>query len=244
MLPLEWLGLAWLRTLMLALTVYVFLPALRLNLPRIAARIRLSALHVYYLLIAFWEVVTVGILLLLVRSEGLPLSTLGFKGGISLEGVLYALGGVLVGGLLYPAIQRLMKALGWPMFWRRSEDRDPFPHTSDHLATKGGIVAMILVVVVVIPLLEEIIYRGYVQTALMQHLDSVFVSFLLSSLIFASVHALSGPGFMLLIFLGAFLISFVYWKTGSIYPCVLMHGLNTLVGEIIAPALEGRGKRG
>jgi hypothetical protein len=154
MLPLEWLGLAWLRTVMLALTVYVFLPALRLDMRRIASRIGLSALHVYYLIIAFWEAVTVAALLALSSHRGLPLSALGFQGTLSLEGVLYAVASVIIGGVLYPAIQWLMKTLGWSMFWPRRDDRDPFPRTSSHLATRRGLASMILIVVACIPILE------------------------------------------------------------------------------------------
>jgi membrane protease YdiL (CAAX protease family) len=244
MLRLEWLPLAWLRTGMLALTVYALFPLLRLNLRKVASRIKLGELHVYYLIIALWSVVTVAILFYLMGANGIPLETLGFRGGLSLEGMLYAIGGVIVGGLLYPVVQRLMEALGWGMVWQRREDRDWFPRTSDYLNTKRGLVAMVIVVVICIPILEEIIYRGYVFTALRQNLDSLFVVFVLTSLIFASIHCLAGPGFMLLIFLGTFVMSFAYWKTSSLYPCILMHALNTLMGEIVFPLLEKTGKKG
>jgi hypothetical protein len=62
MLRLEWLPLAWLRTGMLALTLYVLLPLLRLNLRKIASVIKLGELHVYYLIIVFWEIITVAII--------------------------------------------------------------------------------------------------------------------------------------------------------------------------------------
>jgi membrane protease YdiL (CAAX protease family) len=244
MLKLEWLPLAWLRTGMLALTVYAILPLLGLNLRKIASVVKLGELHVYYAIIVFWEIVTVAILFYLMGANGIPLDTLGLRGGPSLEGILYAIGGVIVGGLLYPIVQRLMKALGWSMFWQRREDRDWFPRTGDYLSSKRGIVAMSLIVVVCIPILEEVIYRSYVQTVLFQNLDHVFLAFLFTSLIFTSIHCLSGPGFMLLIFLGTFLISFVYWRTGSIYPCILMHALNTLLGEIVFPLVEKTGKQG
>jgi membrane protease YdiL (CAAX protease family) len=244
MLKLEWLPLAWLRTGMLALTVYAILPLLGLNLRKIASAVKLGGLHVYYAIIVFWEIVAVAILFYLMGANDIPLDILGLRGGLSFEGILYAIGGVIVGGLLYPIVQRLMRALGWSMFWRRREDRDWFPRTSDYLNTKRGLIAMVIIVVICIPFLEEIIYRGYVQTALLQNLDSVFLAFLFTSLIFTSIHCLSGPGFMLLIFLGTFLISFVYWRTGSIYPCILMHALNTLMGEIIFPLLEKKGKIG
>lgn len=47
---------------------------------------------------------------------------------------------------------------------------------------------------------------------------------------------------MLYIFLGTFILSFVYWKFENIYLCILMHAANTLSGEIAIPLQEKRGK--
>jgi membrane protease YdiL (CAAX protease family) len=244
MLSLEWLPLAWLRTGMVALTLYVFFPRLPLTFSKVASKLKLSQLHVYYAMIAFWEFVTVAVLFSLLKLSDLPLSALGLRGRFSLEGALYVAVGVVAGACLYPAVQSLVRAFGYDMFWRRSADREWFPRTSEYLTTKRGIVSMFFIVVICIPILEEIIYRGYILTVLLQNLDSVFVAFVLTSLIFASIHCLSGPGFILYIFLGTFISSFVYWKFGSIYPCILMHSLNTLIGEIIIPLLEKKGKIG
>jgi len=244
MLRLEWLPLAWLRTCMLALTLYFFFPLLSLSLRKVASKIKLWELHVYYLIIAFWEIVTVAILFYLLKLNALPLSIVGLGGSLSLEGMLYAIGGVVVGGLLYPVVQSLMKVLGGDMFWRRREDKDWFPRTSEYLTTKRGLISMFFIVVICIPVVEEIIYRGYVLTVLLQNLDSIFIAFVLTSLIFASIHCLAGPGFMLLIFFSSFISSFLYWKFANIYPCILLHSLGTLMGEIIIPLLEKKGKRG
>jgi membrane protease YdiL (CAAX protease family) len=243
-LRIEWLPLAWLRTVMLVLTLYAILPAVSLNLHKIGSRLKLWELNVYYFIIVFWELVAVAILFYLLRSNKIPLNAVGLSGGLSLEGVLYTIGGVVVGGLLYPVVQTLIKSLGWDMFWRRREDRDWFPRTSKYLTKKPGFISMFLIVVICIPILEEIIYRGYVLSVLLQHLDSTFIAFVLTSLIFASIHCLAGIGFMLYIFLGTFVSSFLYWRLGNIYPCILMHSANTLIGEIVIPLIEKRGKKG
>lgn len=244
MLRIEWLPLAWLRTGMLALTLYVILPAVSLNLRKIDSRIKLWELHVYYLIIAFWELVAVAIIFYLLRSNRIPLNAIGLSGGLSLEGVLYTIGGVIVGGLQYPFVQILIKSLGWDIFWRCCEDRDWFPRTSGYLTTKRGLVSTFLIVVICIPVLEEIIYRGYVLSVMLQHIDSTLIAFVLTSLIFASIHCIAGPGFMLYIFLGTFISSFLYWRFGNIYPRILMHSANTLIGEIVIPILEKKGKKG
>ena len=118
MLRIEWLPLAWLRTVMLALTLYAILPAVSLNLHKIGSRIKLWELNVYYFIIVFWELVAVALLFYLLRSNKIPLNAVGLSGGLSLGGVLYTIGGIVVGGLLYPVVQILIKSLGWDMFWR------------------------------------------------------------------------------------------------------------------------------
>jgi membrane protease YdiL (CAAX protease family) len=242
MLKLGWLPLAWLRTGMLALTLYFFFPLLSLSLRKAAHKIRLWELHVYYLIIIFWEIVTVAILFYLLKLNNLPLDTIGLRGRLSFGAIVYVIIGSIVGGILYPAVRSLVKVFGWDMFWHRREDKDWFPRTSGYLRTRRGIISMFSIVVICIPILEEIIFRGYVLTVLLQNLDSIFVAFILTSLIFASIHCLAGPGFMLFIFLGTFIMSFLYWKFGNIYPCILLHSLNTLIGEIIIPIMEKKGK--
>jgi membrane protease YdiL (CAAX protease family) len=242
MLNLEWLPLAWFRTGMLALVIYVAFPLFSLSLRKISSKIKLSELHLYYMTIAFWEIVTVAILFYLLKLNDLPLSAMGLRGSLSFMAIVYVIIGTIVGGILYPAVRSLMKVFGLDMFWQRQKGTDWFPRDSKYLAGKKNIISMFFIVVICIPILEEIIYRGYVLTVLLQNLDSVFVAFVLTSLIFASIHCLAGPGFMLFIFLGTFIMSFLYWKFGNIYPCILLHSINTLIGEIIIPALEKKGK--
>jgi membrane protease YdiL (CAAX protease family) len=104
------------------------------------------------------------------------------------------------------------------MFWPRSEGKNWFPKDIEYLSTKRGIVSMFLIVVICIPILEEIIYRGYVFTALSQNLNNIFLVFVLTSLIFASIHCLAGPGFMLYIFLGTLFCPFYIGNSEASIP--------------------------
>lgn len=242
MLDLKWLPLAWLRTVMLALTIYGVFPLFSLSLRKISSRIKISELHLYYMLIAFWEIVTVAILFYLLKLNNLSLSSIGFRGNLTFKAIVYVIIATVVGGMFYPAVQSFMRIFGLGMFWKRRESTNWFPRDIKYLKGKKNLILMFLIVVICIPILEETIYRGYVLTVLLQSLDSVFVAFIITSLIFASIHCLAGPGFMLLIFLGTFFASFIYWKFGSIYPCILLHSVNTLIGEIIIPVIEKKGK--
>lgn len=227
---LEWLPIVWLRTVMVALILYILFPRLHLNLKKIAFKIKLSQLHVYYTMIAFWEFVTVGIIFYLLKVNNLSLSAIGISGSLSLTAIIYVIIGIAISAGLYPLVQAFCKIFGWNMFWRRREEANWFPRGIEYLSTKRGIISMFLIVVICIPVLEEIIYRGYVFTALLQNLGNIFLVFVLTSLIFASIHCLAGPGFMFYIFLGTFIPSFLYWKFGNFYPCILFHSVNTLIG--------------
>jgi membrane protease YdiL (CAAX protease family) len=242
MFNLKWLPLAWLRTVMIVLIIYGLFPLFSLSLRKISSRIKISELHLYYLLIAFWEIVTVAILFYLLKLNNLPLSSIGFRGRLSFISIVYVIIATIIGGMFYPAIQSFMRIFGLGMFWKRREEENWFPRDIEYLKGKKNLLLMFVIVVICIPILEDIIYRGYVLTVLLQSFNSVFIAFLFASLIFASIHCLAGPGFMLLIFLGTFFSSFIYWKFGSIYPCILLHSINTLIGEIIIPIVEKKGK--
>lgn len=232
------------KNIMLALTLYFLFPWLSLSLRKLAQKIKLSELHIYYLIILFWEVVTVVILFYLLRLKNLPLKSIGLYGSLSFKATIYAIIGTIIGGILYPIVQATVKLFGWDMFWHRTENKNWFPRTSEYLMTKTGLISMFFIVVVCIPILEEIIFRGYVLTVFLQNIKSVFIGFVLTSFIFALIHCLAGPGFMLYIFLGTFILLFLYWKFGNVYPCILMHCTSNLIGEIIIPLIEKTGKRG
>jgi hypothetical protein len=88
--------------------------------------------------------------------------------------------------------------------------------------------------VILAPLLEEILYRGYVLTALRERMRT-FSALVLASLIFTSVHATIGPGIMVFIFFWAFIPSLLFLRFGNLYPSMLMHALNNLIAYILIP---------
>jgi membrane protease YdiL (CAAX protease family) len=91
---------------------------------------------------------------------------------------------------------------------------------------------------VVAPIAEEIIYRGYILQALLARFSPLTAA-VLSSLIFASVHVAIGPGMVIYLFLGALIPAFLYIRFRSIYPCVLMHFLNNVVAYVVIPLVVG-----
>ena len=83
MLSLGWLPIVWLRTVAVALILYVLFPRLSLNLKKFALKFKLSQLHVYYIMIAFWELVTVGIIFYLLEINDHSVVVNGFTGNLS-----------------------------------------------------------------------------------------------------------------------------------------------------------------
>ena len=79
---------------------------------------------------------------------------------------------------------------------------------------------------VVAPFAEELFFRGYVFRAYMRQ-KGVWRAFLYSSLLFAMVH-LNLPA-ILPIFVVGLLLSFLYYRTGSVVPGMIAHGLNNAV---------------
>lgn len=91
--------------------------------------------------------------------------------------------------------------------------------------------ALVVLVVTLGPLVEELLFRGVLLSALLQRW-SVVTSVLLTSSLFALVH-LSGLQFhwyaVPQLFLLALLLAWLRLKSGSIWPAVVAHGTNNLL---------------
>lgn len=79
---------------------------------------------------------------------------------------------------------------------------------------------VILVVSVYAAIVEELAFRGVIYSALQRVLDTKEV-ILVSSLMFMVIH-LAVPSFPHLLLIGLAL-GFLRWRSGSIYPCMLLH---------------------
>ncbi|UTW57868.1 CPBP family intramembrane metalloprotease [Kordiimonas sp. SCSIO 12603] len=91
--------------------------------------------------------------------------------------------------------------------------------------TDRGLSAFIIVGVVTVlgPIVEELIFRGYLQTALIKQ-TSPIIGIAASSVIFGAVH-FNLSILPVLVFIG-FALGYLYHKTGSIWPSIAFHILN------------------
>lgn len=91
---------------------------------------------------------------------------------------------------------------------------------------------------VVAPICEEVLFRGFVFTAL-RNWRGVWPAAVITGLLFGAVHAGSAPPADLvpLAVLG-FGLCLLYYQTGSLYPCIAAHSLNN---SLAFGSLEGWG---
>jgi membrane protease YdiL (CAAX protease family) len=91
------------------------------------------------------------------------------------------------------------------------------------------LVAAALLTCVLAPVCEEFLFRGYMFTAL-RNLGGVLPAAVVTGLVFGGVHAVSAPAVYLipLAFLG-FGLCLLYWRTGSLLPCIAAHALNNSI---------------
>ncbi|MCJ7459629.1 MAG: CPBP family intramembrane metalloprotease [candidate division Zixibacteria bacterium] len=175
------------------------------------------------------SLIAVGVLYLLLKERGLNLKDIGLKGKLSLPSLGYALIAVIVAFILYPSIEALLKTMSVSMFWR------PEKVTPLKLISVFDFLLVLLFAVILGPIVEEIIFRGYIFTAFLQRMKKPIFAFFLSALIFTSVHIFLGPGVMVFIFFWSFIPAYLYLKFNSLYPAILFHMVNNFIAYIVFP---------
>jgi membrane protease YdiL (CAAX protease family) len=101
-----------------------------------------------------------------------------------------------------------------------------------------GVYALAFVVCVMAPLAEEVLFRGFVFRSMAPRLGVVWAA-LVSGVIFGGIHVtnysdgdssleLAAASVISLMFLGT-AFAFLYWKTGSLLPCIALHSINNSI---------------
>lgn len=102
------------------------------------------------------------------------------------------------------------------------------PEQEDIADGFGPIPVQILLIVFAAPISEEICFRGMLFGGLRERLPRLAAA-LIAGLIFGGLHALTGvTAVPPLIFFGL-VLALLYERTGSIWPCILLHMLNNSV---------------
>lgn len=88
-----------------------------------------------------------------------------------------------------------------------------------------------LVICILAPLVEELVFRGAILRALLQGCQSHWVAIVISALIFAVVHA--NPIQMPHAFLMGLLLGWMYYRTRSVIPGILVHWVNNTAAYVL-----------
>lgn len=225
-LSLGWIWVAWLAPVFTALGFVAFGVIARGDPTPMIERLFGDAGGFAFLIYTVGQGVAALVLILLVKRRGLTVRDIGFRGRLTGQGALFAAAGWFVAFWLYYAIDKLATLAGIRMFWNEREFLA--------LDSTSRMVTVVVATLVVAPLAEEAIYRGYVLQALMERMRAPAAA-VLSALVFASIHVGVGPGLAIYIFFGALVMAFLYAKFRNVYPCVLMHVMNNVVAYLVIP---------
>ncbi len=106
------------------------------------------------------------------------------------------------------------------------------PPIPDDILGKGWMIAINMIVIALfVPFIEEMFFRGYLLTRLSKGLGNP-ESIIASSVVFALMHG--HAGLWVPVFISSCLISILYLKSKSLYPCILCHGLQNAVVSLVA----------
>ena len=87
-----------------------------------------------------------------------------------------------------------------------------------------------LSVALLVPLAEELLFRGWLFKALMLTRGGLWLALPLSTGLFVQTHNFASPGPVLIITLLGLALGWLRWKFGNIWPCLLAHCLyNALI---------------
>jgi len=87
-----------------------------------------------------------------------------------------------------------------------------------------GFILLVLAIVVIAPIGEELLFRGFLQQILEQSWNDTTRSILVTALVFAVIH-MNAYWFIQIYFLGI-LLGFLAWKTKSVIPSLILHSVN------------------
>ncbi len=122
--------------------------------------------------------------------------------------------------------------LGFSLIWKVAIGLDDPQTLPDRLGIAGSDVRLVLVVLVITvlaPLGEELLFRGYIFGAL-RNWRGFWPAAIVTGLVFGAVHIGSSPiGYALPLAIFGFGLCLLYQWTGSLYPCIALHACNNAI---------------
>ncbi len=144
---------------------------------------------------------------------------------------------------------RVLPAVGWTLLvfgalvavsagWAALLDRTQSENLPESLGvdqSTAALVATAVLVTIVAPIAEELLFRAYVFPAL-RNWKGTWPAVLITGVLFGLLHVASSPAYALLplAVFGA-LLCLLYLRTRSLYPCIVLHSLNNCIAFGGAP---------
>lgn len=95
---------------------------------------------------------------------------------------------------------------------------------------------VISAVVIIAPLGEELLFRGFLQKFLEDNWRDITRAVLVTSLFFAFTHM--NPYWLIQIYVLGVLLGYLAWRTGSILPSFILHGMNNGFALLLANTVD------
>jgi len=165
------------------------------------------------------------------KARGLGWASFGLRGRLSMGAVVQALAAVAVACLLYLLIDWALGRVGIGMYWENRPNRL-------HLVTSLDYSLVVFFAVLLGPLVEELVFRGYALTMFLER-TSRARAIVWSALVFTSVHLVIGPGTLVYIALWSLIPAYLYLRYRSLYPCIVFHMVNNAIAYLVVPMMGG-----
>ena len=95
-----------------------------------------------------------------------------------------------------------------------------------------GFILLFIAVAIIAPIGEELLFRGFLQQALEKHWHDVTRAILITALLFSMIHM--NPYWFVQIYILGVLLGFIAWKSKSVIPALVLHGMNNAMAMLFA----------
>ena len=127
----------------------------------------------------------------------------------------------------------LVFSAAWAAIFDITEN-DDLPKELGADESSAALIGVMILVTLLAPICEEFFFRGFCFTALRRSFG-VVVAAVLTGVIFGLIHAGgSEPEFLVPLGVLGALLCLLYWRTGSIIPCMVLHALNNSIALGVA----------
>ena len=169
------------------------------------------------------------VLYILLKRAGMGMKDVGFRGRFSSKATVYAFIAFAIAWTMYPVTEFILGKLGLSMYWDSGREAPLSPGSVfDGIAT-------FISAVILAPLTEDTLFRGYMLSMFRQRYSSI-TAVLLSAVIFAALHLpFFGPGLAIYMLPWTLISCYLFLKFDDLYSAMLFHVTNNLAAYIIYP---------